>query len=49
MGIYPGIELTYHSLKNNGKLFNFSEINQPKPRQLKNNIIFHKINKIIQE
>jgi hypothetical protein len=32
MGIYPGIELTYHSLKKNAKLFNFSEINQPKPR-----------------
>lgn len=46
MGTYPQIELTLASIEKQGHMFNQTEINQPAPRHLKNNLIHHKIHKI---
>jgi alpha-tubulin suppressor-like RCC1 family protein len=47
MGIYPQPDLSLKSVERNGKIFNSAEIHQACPRMIKNNLIFHKINKIV--
>ena len=44
MGIYPNVELTYHSLKEQTVLFH--DIHQNEPRLIKSNLIFYKFKKI---
>ena len=46
MGVYPTIELTLHSVERQAVTLNHVEINQPSPRHVKNNLIFHKIAKV---
>lgn len=46
MGIYPSPELTYSYLEKNATLFNYQEINQAQPRLVKNNLVFHKVERI---
>jgi hypothetical protein len=45
MGIYPNVELTFHTLTQNGFLLN-NEIHQNEPRLVKNNLIFYKFSQI---
>ena len=47
MGIYTQPELTLRALEQNGKVYNSAEIHQVCPRLIKNNLIFHKVNKIV--
>ena len=47
MGVYPQVELTLDAVEKRGMIYNQAEINQAGPRLVKNNLIFHKINKII--
>lgn len=46
MGIYPSIELTLNFLEQNGARYSYQEINQAIPRLIKNNLVFHKIERI---
>lgn len=45
MGIYPNVELTYHTLKDQSNLLRM-EINQIEPRLIKNNLLFYSISQI---
>ena len=47
MGIYPQPELSLRAVEQNGKIYNSAEIHQACPRLIKNNLIFHKVNKIV--
>jgi alpha-tubulin suppressor-like RCC1 family protein len=47
MGIYPQPELTLSAIEQRGKIYNNAEIHQACPRLIKNNLIFHRINKIV--
>ena len=46
MAGYPNIELTYNYLKSNLNMLRV-EVNQEKPRLVKNNLIFYKISKLV--
>lgn len=46
MGIYPSIELTLNFLEQHGTRYSYQEINQAVPRLVKNNLVFHKIERI---
>ena len=46
MGIYSNIELNLEALQQQQMMINKQECNQPAPRQMKNNLIFHKVNRI---
>lgn len=47
MGIYPQPDLTLSAIEKKAKIYNSAEIHQACPRIIKNNLIFHKINKIV--
>lgn len=47
MGTYPQVELTQSALEKEGYKINVTEIHQPRPRMARNNLIFHKVNKIV--
>ena len=47
MGIYPNIELTFSFLEKNGQVYTMHEINQAQPRLVKNNLVFHKIKRVL--
>jgi hypothetical protein len=46
MGIYPQIELSLASVEQKGMQYDIQEIHQACPRLCRNNLIFHKINKL---
>ena len=47
MGVYPPIEMTLDAMEKRGMIYNSAEIHQAGPRLVKNNLVFHNINKII--
>ena len=46
MGIYPQIELSLASVEQKGMQYDLQEIHQACPRLCRNNLVFHKINKL---